>query len=177
MKTKISAMIDGELGAHELREACASLRHDEDLRRACTTYILIGDALRHEPCLATELTGAVADHLADEPVVLAPRALTDRLRDRNAWQRPALAVAATVAGVAVVAWLGLPRTVPKNAPLPQLAMAGSPPVVAQVATVGDANDTDMQEYLIAHQVRGGSFYLNSEAQHIRTVALNGMEAR
>lgn len=172
MKTKISAMIDGELDAHELRDVCASLRHDEDLRRACTTYIVIGDALRREPFLATELAGAVADRLADEPVVLAPRALRDRLRERDAWQRPAMALAAMVAGIAVVAWLGLPRSAPEGE---QLALAGAPAVHS--AKVSEVADADMQEYLIAHQVHGGSFYLNNEAQHIRTVAFNGMESR
>lgn len=170
MKTKISAMIDGELDGHGLREAFASLRQDEDMRRASTTYLLIGDALRKEPYLGTELTGAVFDHLADEPVVLAPRSLLGNLRDSAAWQRPALALAATVAGVAVVAWLGLPASAPRNT---QIAVAGPQPVMQSVK----ADAGDMQEYLIAHQIHSGSIYLNSETQHIRTVALNGMEAR
>lgn len=73
MKTKISALIDGELDAHEMREVCISMHDDKELRRISCTYALIGDALRREPHLATEITGAVLDHLADEPMVPAPQ--------------------------------------------------------------------------------------------------------
>jgi sigma-E factor negative regulatory protein RseA len=172
MKTKISALIDGELDANEMRDAFISMRQDEALRQTCSTYLLIGDALRLEPHLSTEISGAVFSRLANEPVVLAPGALTKAPRPQ--WLRPALAMAATVAGVAVVVWLGLPVQSTKSAqPLQSLAqvrMAPNPLVVAA------SEDPDMQEYLIAHQIHSGSMYLNGETQHIRTVSLNGAES-
>lgn len=167
MKTKISALIDGELNAHEMREVCISMRHDEELRRACSTYVLIGDSLRQEPHLATEITGAVLDHLADEPVILAPQGLGGSRQEHREWYRPALALAASVAGVALVVWLGLPSQVSQS-----VAHLGTQKPVMMAA----ASDADMQEYLIAHQIHGGSFYLNDEAQHIRTVSLNEVES-
>ena len=168
MKTKISALIDGELDVHEMREVCISMRHEDELRRTSCTYALIGDALRREPHLATEITGAVLDHLADEPVLLAPQGIVNSWRNQREWHRPLLVLAATIAGLAVVAWLGLPSP---------LAQRGAPLAEQKAALLASANDADMQEYLIAHQIYSGSISLNGDAQHIRAVSLNGTEPR
>ena len=165
MKTKISALIDGELAASEMHETCNSMCHDDELRCACGAYVLIGDVLRREPHLATEITGTVLDRLVDEPVVLAPQKLVSSWRERREWHRPLLALAATLAGVAVVAWLGLsPQTAQQEQQLAQ----------QRQAAVATASGADMQEYLIAHQIHSGGTYLNGETQHIRTVSLNGV---
>lgn len=168
MKKNISALVDGELDARELRELCISMRHDEALRRACSTYVLIGDALRGEPHLATEISGAVLDRLADEPVVLAPHRVAGPWRGRGEWRRPMLALAATLAGVALVAWVGLPSQSIQQAL--QLTQQGHKVTVSP-------SDAHMQEYLIAHQIHSGGIYLSGETQRIRTVSLGGLESR
>ncbi|MFY9329731.1 MAG: RseA family anti-sigma factor [Georgfuchsia sp.] len=168
MKTKISALIDGELDDHEMHEVCISMRHDEALRRTSCIYALISDTLRGEPHLASEITGAVLDHLADEPVVLAPQRFSNFWRDHREWHRPLMALAATLAGVAVVAWLGL--TSP-------LAQKGNPMAEQKAVALAPINNADMQEYLIAHQLYSGSISLNGDAQRIRTVSLNGAQQR
>lgn len=172
MKTKLSALIDGELDIRETREVCFSMRQDNELRRACGVYALIGDALRREPHLASELTGAVLDRLADDPVVLAPQRVAGSWSERKKWHRPLLALAATAAGVAVVAWLGLPKQMTNPAALQTQQIAEQ-----KAGGMAVASDADMQEYLIAHQIHSGSVSLNGETQHIRTVSLNGAESR
>ncbi len=167
MKTKISALIDGELAACEVREICNSIRHDDELRCACGAYVLIGDALRREPHLATEITGTVLEHLVDEPVVFAPQKFANSWREHRRWYRPLLTLAATLAGVAVVAWLGLS---------PQSAQQEQQLVQQRQAVLAENSDADMQEYLIAHQIHSGGVYLNGETQHIQTVSLNGAES-
>lgn len=167
MKTKISALIDGELAAREMHEICDSMHHDDELRCACGAYILIGDALRREPHLATEITGTVLDHLVDEPVVLAPRKFVNSWRKHREWQPPLLALAATLAGVAVVAWLGFSS---QSAQQEQQLAQQRQPVIAET------NAADMQEYLIAHQIHSGGVYLNGGTQRIRTVSLSGAES-
>ena len=167
MKTKISALLDGELDAGEVREVCVAMRQDSELRAACKAYALIGDALRLEPYLSTDITGTVLGRLADEPVVLAPRGWGNSLPDSREWRRPLMAMAATLAGVAVVAWFGLTKQ-PEQQMAMQVPLQPHPMVTA-------AADGDMQEYLIAHQIHSGSMYLNSEAQHIRTVSMNNAE--
>ena len=117
MKAKISALLDGELAVAEVREVGVALRHDEDLRHSFGAYALIGDALRNEPYLSMEVSGAVLRQLADEPVVMAPRNWGVVAKAPGSWNRPLLAMAATMAGVAVVAWLGLPAKMPASATL------------------------------------------------------------
>ncbi len=164
MKSKISALLDGELDSDEVREVCISMRKEDGLRHAWGAYLLIGDALRGEPYLSTEMTRDVVSGLADGPVVLAPR-------KGQQWHRPILALAATTAGVAVVAWLALSTQLeikPQDLALQQLAV-----VQQQPASQAAENDASMQEYLIAHQTQSGSFYLNGDTQHIRTVSASG----
>jgi sigma-E factor negative regulatory protein RseA len=190
MKTKMSALVDGELDAHEMRDVFIAMRQDAGLRaelhRVSDRYALIGDALRGEPCLATNIAGAVRDQLVDEPVIFAPAAIT-QLPQQNRqsnnqptrqWLRPALAMAATVAGVAVVAWLGLPTPSAQQPPLLAQATVEKllPQPLAHPLVVAAAEDPDMQEYLIAHQIHSGSVFLNGDTQHIRTVSMNGAES-
>ncbi len=171
MKAKISALVDGELEAIEMREACAALRHEQTLRQSFGTYVLIGDALRQEPYLNMEMGGSVLETLAAEPVVLAPQKWDVATTPRPHWQRRAMAVAAGIAGVSVVAWIGLAN---QHLLQPQQLAAQQQPVV-MASAVDD--DTAMQEYLIAHQVHSGSVFLNGDAQHVRAVSMNGAELR
>jgi sigma-E factor negative regulatory protein RseA len=163
MKEKISALLDDELDAAEIRQLCKSIRGETELRKACSTYLLIGDALRGESYLAMDMTPAVIGQLADGPFVFAPSR-------RNEWQRPLLAMAATIAGVAVVAWVAL---APQQAFRVQEVALQRPVIVSQSEPRVASNDGDMQEYLIAHQTHSGSFYLNGDTQHIRTVSASG----
>ena len=94
MKEKISALLDDELDEAEVPQLCKSIRVEAEMRKACGTYLLIGDALRGESHLAMDITPAVLGQLKNGPVVFAPS-------PRHEWQRPLLAMAATIAGVAV----------------------------------------------------------------------------
>ena len=164
MKEKISALLDDELDAAEVRQLCNSIKGEVELRKACSAYLLIGDALRGESHLEMDIGAAVLKQLADGPVVFAPGR-------RHEWQRPLLAMAATVAGVAVVAWVAL---APQQAFKLQEVALGRPVIVpSQPEGKLASNDGDMQEYLIAHQTHSGSFYLNGDTQHIRTVSASG----
>ena len=97
---KISQLMDGELGEHESRLEIRRLEHDEELVQTWATYHLIRDVLRDEAGAGTGLAARVCERLQHEPAILSPHT---RLTARAA--RHALPMAATVAGVAVVAWL------------------------------------------------------------------------
>jgi sigma-E factor negative regulatory protein RseA len=119
---EISALIDGEVEEHEVREAIRASLDDPERWR---TYLLIGEAMRGETAPRLDLTEAVMARLAEEPVVLAPR----NLRERRPRHHPLLALAASVAGVAVVGWVAL-----TGAPQPigsetKLVTAGTPSVM------------------------------------------------
>ena len=163
MKTRISALMDGELEQHEVAETLQALRRSEDLRREWRDGLLIGAALRGEDGLDLDVTARVMAALDTEPTVMAPASRTP------AWQRPLLALAASAAGVAVVAWLAL---TPDGNGLPAgaggLAAARPGPVVAQAPST-----PRLQEYLVAHQAYAPGGVIGGAARNIRTVAASG----
>jgi negative regulator of sigma E activity len=118
--SELSALYDGELEPHELSPIIKAAARDDELRSAWLAYGLIGDGLRGESTASADMTASVMAKLRAEPVVLAPNRLP------ASRSHPMLALAASVAGVAVVAWLSL---------------AGNPQMVStagQLATVAPA---------------------------------------
>lgn len=152
--------MDGELDDHEVAASFDALRHDADLRSQWQQASLIGAALRGEAHLDFDVAARVMAALEVEPVVLAPKR-----RATPGWIRPALALAATVAGVAVVAWLGL-GTAPEALPVAQLAPAGVSVSLAQAPST-----PRLQEYLVAHQAYASAGPMAGGARNIRTVSV------
>lgn len=181
MKTRLSGLMDGELAEHEAQSLYAALRQDGELRNRWLEYQLVGDTLRGEKDLGVELTTRVMAALDAEPTVLAPR----KPMRLAVWRRSALALAATVAGVAVVGWLALDSgqlSQPANVSLASahqaqvgtlVAKPGRAVVVPVAQPVRQATG-DMQEYLIAHEAQSSSLHFRGGAEHIRTVAVFGM---
>lgn len=164
MKTRISALMDGELEDHEVAETLLAIRRSEELRSQWSDCQLIGAALRGEPELDVDVAARVMSALELEPTVMAPVA-----RRIPGWQRPALALAASAAGVAVVAWLAL---VPAGDGAP--SGAATLAAVKQGSAVVQAQSTPrLQEYLVAHQAYAPAGAVVSAARNIRTVAASG----
>ena len=155
MNEKVSTLFDGELDDDEATRLFASSAGKAVLRQDCRSYQLIGDVLRKETLLDADITDAVMRRLLEEPTVLAPK-------PRLAWQRPTLALAASMSGVAIVGWLAMQQS-PEPA-VPILAQ-NTPAAVRSVAA------HDMQEYVIAHQAQSANMQFQGGTEHIRTVAL------
>lgn len=163
MKTRISALMDGELESHERAEALRALRRSSELRGDWCDYHLVGAALRGERGLELDVTARVMAALEQEPTVLAPR---PRTAD---WRRPALALAASAAGVAVVGWLAVqPADDASRRPAANMARLEARPA----ATVQPAATPRLQEYLVAHQAYAPAGAAVG-ARNIRTVAVSG----
>lgn len=185
MKTKLSGLMDGELAEHEAQALFAAIRQDDELRNRWIEYQVIGDALKGESNLDAELTGRVMAALENEPTGLAPKISSSPPR-RDPWHRHLLALAATVAGVTVVAWLALgigrspqPDLTAQNqvgkAAVAKNETVGTP--VGQTESAGVSvrmASPDMQEYLIAHEAQSSLLQFRGGAEHIRTVAAVGM---
>lgn len=162
MKTRISALMDGELEDHEVADTLRALRCGEALRTQWCDCHLIGAALRGERGLDIDISSRVMSAIDLEPTVMAPAP-----KHAARWQRPALALAASVAGVAVVGWLALaPGGDGAPAATSGLAAAKRGPVVA-LAT------PRLQEYLLAHQAYAPAGDMVGGARNIRTVAASG----
>lgn len=179
MKSRLSGLMDGELAEHDAQELFAGLRQDEALRSRWLEYQLIGDTLKGEKDLHVEFTGRVMAALEAEPTVLAPRTPARR----QLWHRHALALAATLAGVAVVGWLALgtaqspdPAAVaqaPAQSANIAVATAKNAASVVPVAIAQREAAPDMQQYLVAHEAQSSLLQFRGGAEHIRTVAAVG----
>ena len=195
MNTRISALVDGELEASEANGAIATLARNEEQKSLWSLYHVIGDALQHESDLAIDVSGRVMAALSSEITVLSPRPQ----RSTRRWQRQLVALAASAAGVAVVAWIALaPAQIPVmpgsltaanqavvSPELPRLAVMDTPSTRAKVA-VSSVSETPalsaaaeakqaarLQEYLMAHQAYEGGALVGG-ASHIRTVSVLGV---
>lgn len=171
MKSKISALMDGELKRHEAAAPLDALSTDGEIRDAWRTYHLIGDAMLDTRMLSDGFAGRVAAKLAGEPTVMAPARLAPA-SERPRWQL--LSAAATVAAVAMVSsvWFMLQDSAapaPQIAQAPELApLAAQGPVAppaAQVPPPDSAND-----YLYAHQGYSPRNSLQGVAPYVRMVS-------
>ncbi len=168
---RISAFMDGELDDHEATGQVRRLKEDPELRAAWETYHLIGDALRGEAGYSSGLAARISAKLAAEPTVLAP---SPRMQSRNV-RRVALSAAASIGGVALVAWLALFD----NPFLPQqnLALNQTPPWRAQTQLAATPANGAVNDYLLAHQQFSPSTAMQGVASYVRTVSGQNPEQR
>ncbi|MBI2311383.1 MAG: sigma-E factor negative regulatory protein [Betaproteobacteria bacterium] len=168
MPHDISALMDGELDGHSAQTAIARLESKEDLRDSWATYHLIGDALRQEVAIAMDLTPQVTERLAAEPTVLAPR----RRRIADRMKVGALSLAASLAAIAIVAWVMVQNA--QDRQQEQLAAARSA-IAAKPVSLPVTQQ--LNDYLIAHQEYSPSTAIQGVAPYVRTVADSQREAR
>ena len=185
--SELSALFDGELEDHEVAPVVRAALADEKQWADWQTYALIGDQLRGEKHCAPDFVERVMVQVREEPQVLAPRALL-----RRPSHHPLLALAASVAGVAVVGWLALTGSSPVQGP--QIAYVAVPPVpqkgfpsVTPTFAMAEPNQpskptapepaqvrgdrTEMGEYLMAHHAHASAFHLGEGVQHVRSVSV------
>lgn len=163
---KLSALMDGEVDDHAMDAELGRLNRDPELREAWDTFHLIGDALRGQAHLSARFAEQVKRRLATEPTVVAPRRRTaSRLMTRIA-----LPIAASICGIALVAWLALyNNTFVGTAPM---VADQRPPAALQQAPQQAAaapEGSPMNEYLLAHQQFSPSTALGM-VSYVRTVS-------
>ncbi len=169
---KVSAFMDGELSESESASHIAHIREDAQSRAAWDAYHLIGDTLRGEKIrLSPDFNARLHARLADEPTVLAPHVrapLQARVR------RIALPIAASLGGVALVAWIALFNS-PFGPPNENVALA--PPVLpaAGVQSAARPASAQVNDYLLAHQQFSPSTTMRGVASYVLTVSGQGME--
>jgi len=148
---RISALMDGELGDREATEEMKRINHDPELRSAWETYHVIGDVLRGQGALSPGFVARVAARLEQEPAVLAPH----RRVEHSVVMRRALPIAASLCGVALVAWLALNNPFQTGASVQVAAVQPPAKEAAQSApeTTGQpvAAAAAVNDYLLAHQ--------------------------
>lgn len=167
MKDRLSALMDGELDDKSAAEVIDALGRERDALQTWRTYQLISDAMRQSRLLSQGFTARVAERLAAEPTILAPRALQSEPRR---WY--ALSAAASLAAVALVGWLAFapqPEVAPVPAPVAQVQPEVKPNIVPLPTAAND--------YLLAHQGFSPRVSLQGMAPYVRTVAEHQPEQR
>lgn len=159
---KISALMDGELDSRECKREIQRLEGDPRLAREWQMYHLIRDAMRDPFDLGPNFSEKLHARLQQEPTVLAPRRLVPLSITRHA-----LPIAASLAGVAVVAWLAQSSPV-TTSPTALVAAPATQQIPTQVP-VGVVH-ADVPEYLVAHQEFSPSTAMQGVVSYVRTVS-------
>lgn len=166
---RISVLMDGEASRQESQQTILRLKQSDECCETWKTFHLIGDTMRGDPVLRDDFTMSFHKRMEQEPTLLAPR---------MAWRKSAnlaLSAAASVAAVAIVLTLVLTDNPLK--PQAQLAAAPKPATtqVIQAAAlpqpVSAANQSRVNEYLMAHQEFSPSTTLQGVAPYVRTVSV------
>lgn len=163
----LSALLDDELERHEFVSLARRLGEAE-VQQRWQTYTLIGDSLRGDAMTRNDFVAAVMARLEEEPIVLAPRALPTPPRRLY----PALALAASLAGIAIVAWLAIASGVtsetlarhPATIASTHQERPSSTPAVAQVTR------PNLEDYLFAHHAQASAFRYGEGVQQVRAVS-------
>jgi len=184
---RISALMDGELERDEARRLLDAIKAREDLQFAWSTFHVIGDAMREGRHLPADYAGRLSARLAQEPTILAPRAMqTPR------WQRYTLPAFAAAAAVAAVTWVvgemqgplvpqaplagaggaGMTATAPASpaaTPTASIASTAVPSPTIQIQPAGFTSRANLNDYLFAHQEYSPSTAIQGVVSYIRAV--------
>ena len=168
---QLSALMDGELDDEQAERTLQGIRSNDAAMETWTHFHLIGDAIRGEGVATPTLSERVLAALEAEPTVLAPsRPKAARHTNRFAWP-----IAASAAGVAVVAWLALAGHQPKPGDVGPVVKndISTTPVVPDRPSMPDAVVAD---YMNAHQRYSPTSAMpGSVAPMIRTVRASGSD--
>jgi sigma-E factor negative regulatory protein RseA len=180
---RLSAFMDGELPDGEVSGILAACRAQNDLGAEWSVYHCIGDVLRSQDmgCHSDRLARRISDSLAAEPYLLATDAIrVAAVRGTHRWRRPASAVAAiaavvAVAGLIVPRWTADQAQMTAAAPTPAKATAasGTADGVAQLrpgaASQAVANGVP-REFIAAHRQYTGSLAMQGMVSRVSDVS-------
>jgi sigma-E factor negative regulatory protein RseA len=174
MREKISVWMDGELDDKAAAQLMDTLARDREALDTWRTYHLISDALRESSVLSEGFTARVAAQLAKEPPLLAPNRLLVPKRLKTEQPRRWVAMAASVAAVALVGWLGFAPQQTAVVPVAQ-APRVMPDLESKPALVPPPSGAN--DYLLAHQGFSPRVSLQGMAPYVRTMSEQMREPR
>lgn len=134
LDSQLSAMFDDELPAAECELLARRLSRDEQLKARWGRYAVIGTAIRAERVLLEpRLARRVNQALRTEPQLIAAPPRQARPASALGWWQPlaSLAVAASVATLAILWMRGMNDPMPAVAPLATSTVALPPPALAR----------------------------------------------
>ncbi|HMK13614.1 MAG TPA: sigma-E factor negative regulatory protein [Burkholderiales bacterium] len=170
MKHDISALMDGELDRDAAKAVIAMLGRHKELRETWFHYHLIGDVMRQTGSVSYDFGERFKEKLAVEPVILAPRR-TPLIKTKIT----ALSIAASLAAAAMVAWVVLQNNTDKAKE--NIAANQQPNAAVMLANLPRYPfNSNVNEYLLAHQEFSPSTMIQGVAPYVRTVSDEAGEA-
>jgi negative regulator of sigma E activity len=176
MKEKISALLDAELSGTERQSVLHELSRNHDLHKVWERYHLARAAMRNELEVLAPLD--FADRVAARIRSEAPLALPARLNQTifaNRFARGAvgLAIAASVAVIAVGGMQYFGGQVDPPGALPQLAQNTMPDSYARADAAGaSAQERALNAFLMEHNELMPSSGVNGVMSYVRLAAYN-----
>ncbi|MDA0276573.1 MAG: sigma-E factor negative regulatory protein [Proteobacteria bacterium] len=168
---KISELADGELDGHDAAAAYSALKSGGEPLEAWRRYHLISDAMRDTRLLSDGFAQRVAARLAEEPTVLAPKALIAPARSLP-WY--ATRVAAGIAAVSFVGFATMSMLDQGGTHRVAQTPKAAAPAVAIVAPAAVPTSESALDYMQAHQ---GYSPRNSLQGHVDTRQVQTVSGR
>ena len=169
----VSALLDGEV-EHLSEQALRGVVEAEQTRGSWARYRLIGEAVRETagqgepPVVGVSFAERLRIQIEAEPTVLAPKPRAKRTMPSYLQPIAGFALAASVAGVAVIGVQNLSNGGGEEAqPLSIANMEAAEQVLATAAVGGTADDSDTPELeidLAEHKRRLNSYLVNFNEQ-------------
>lgn len=156
MKSKVSALMDGELDKQDASNVIETLRRDDELQDEWKTYHLIGDALRQSSRLSMNMSSSVSQKLKTEPTVLFPNN-TSSIPKQQKHKVFAFSMAASVV-VMISAWVIMYNS-SYESHQPMVAENSNqdsnltvvPMMVSSPTAVGNYPPAEINDYLFVHR--------------------------
>jgi sigma-E factor negative regulatory protein RseA len=138
----LSAFLDQELGFHESLSLLKRLQAEPDLNAKLHRYAVAKEIMHsaHSVIPDVAFVSRIHDALAEEPIVLAPRAIRSKFRERTA----TLALAASMAMLAVL----VGRSVNQYSPIKGGELLAQ--VELSAPAVKASMEPDLRDYLNMH---------------------------
>jgi sigma-E factor negative regulatory protein RseA len=150
LRMRISMLMDSDLDARDNPRLIGRLEEDAELQATWARYSLIGDVMRAPgaPLADKDFAAKISDLLADEPTVLAPKALKTQMT-----ARPSIVSLALAASLLVVAVL-VGKSVNDHTDVFQMASHGKVPsnqvAINGAQSVENQADSQFNDYLAMH---------------------------
>lgn len=155
MKSKVSALMDGELDKQDALNIIEVVRRSDELQEEWESYHLIGDALRQSSRLSMNISSSVSQKLKTEPTVLFPNN-TPSIPKQQKHKVFAFSMAASV--VVISAWVIMYNS-SYESHQPMVAENSSqdsnltivPMMVSSPTAVGNYPPAEINDYLLVHR--------------------------
>jgi sigma-E factor negative regulatory protein RseA len=175
VKSKVSALMDGELDQQDVSNIIEAIKKDNDLRDEWKTYHLIGDALRQSSRLSMNISSNVSHKLKAEPTVLSPN--TSRTTEKKQTHKVlafsmAASIIAMVSGWVIMHNLYKPQQIiVAEQSKHDNTLTASPVVVSSPPLIHNYSHppVEMNDYLFVHREFSPGITMNGQVTNVNNV--------